>query len=107
MIVELRLPSTVEGAWQIIDDEGNPVVASGEGTGNATLVITPHFYRNMSSQVLLEAAVKGSSGRTQRHSLRVAAATGKITSENAVTAPVKITPKFDTQPIGSEDEEDE
>lgn len=106
MIVELHLPSTIEGAWTITDEKGQVLLCSTDMEA-AKLVITPHFYRNMSSQVLLEAAVKGSSGRTQQHSLRVAAATGKITSENAVTTPVKITPKFDTQAPGAKDEDDE
>jgi hypothetical protein len=96
MEVQLQLPSAVEADWLLVDDNGKEIATSKDHPG-ATLLIEPYFYRGAYSQILARTVTRGKKGKETKNTLRVAAQTGKITSELSATSQSKIVPKFDTQ----------
>lgn len=97
MQVELALPTPIEGDWTIVDANGKAVIDSAEyGSNGLKLVIEPFFYKGTYSQILMRTRTVGKKGKEAQNALRIAAQTGKITSELATALPAKIVPKFDT-----------
>jgi hypothetical protein len=95
MQVELRTPTAIEGDWHLIDADGKIIATSKDHQG-ALLIIEPFFYKGTYSQILARTRTLGKKGKEMSNALRVAAQTGKITSELATALPAKIVPKFDT-----------
>lgn len=94
MIVELTLPSAIEGVWTLKGPDGKVIAESVEG---AVLRIDPRFYQGQSAQTIARVYVKGKKGKEVRNTLRISANAGKVTSEVADKVPSQIVPKFDRE----------
>lgn len=94
MEAKIELPTEIEGSWRLFDAEGNELANSVDQSG-AVLKITPYFYRNQHTQVLLRTTVTGKRGRQVEQSLRIGANAGTIKAESKDITLRPIEPGFD------------
>jgi hypothetical protein len=97
MLIEIELPSALEGEWSLVDGSGKTLLTSAKAP-DVRLMVEPHFYKGQYTQSLFRTIVSGKKGRKVEQTVKVSAGAGKLQAEVVGKLPKPIEPTFDRKP---------